>query len=99
MTRVRLCCIACSAASPAPCDRVHVISDGEGRRWRFEAHPYIGPIVLLGMSDTPAARQPGDKSPFWAAYDAWLANRHQQTHDHHQAPIRMDPDASPDQGS
>lgn len=41
-----------------------------GKTWRFEA-PYMGPPVLLRADDEPCARQPGRRSPFWAAFEAW----------------------------
>lgn len=47
-----------------------VITDAKGKRWTFEMHHYCGPIVLNRSGD-PAARQPGEKSPFWHAVTCW----------------------------
>ncbi len=42
-----------------------------GRTWIFEDHHYCGPIVLTGKTHEPATVQPGEKSPFWPAVNAW----------------------------
>jgi hypothetical protein len=47
-----------------------VITDARGKRWTFEMHPYCGPIAL-DQHGNPAARQPGEKSPFWEATTRW----------------------------
>lgn len=54
--------------------RTHIFTGADGREWRFEMHPYMGPI-LLRKDDEPAARQPGSRSPFWAAFEAWQQRR------------------------
>jgi hypothetical protein len=46
------------------------ITDATGKRWKFEMHPYCGPVVLNADGD-PAKRQPGEKSPFWEATTRW----------------------------
>ena len=49
---------------------VHSITDAAGRKWCFEQNSMFGPLILRGDAE-PAARQPGSRSAFWAAYDAW----------------------------
>lgn len=44
--------------------------DARGRVWRFEFHRYFGPLVL-GKRGEPLSRQPGSRSPFWQAFEAW----------------------------
>lgn len=56
---------ACCAAAPE-----HTITDERGKRWRFEQTRMFGPILLRSDGE-PAARQPGPRSPFWAAYQRW----------------------------
>lgn len=48
------------------------IKDSTGKEWRFEDPPYFGPIV---ETKTGAVRenQPGERSPFWPAVEAWYA--------------------------
>jgi hypothetical protein len=46
------------------------ITDSNGKEWKFEMHPHFGPNVLTKNGDV-AARQPGEKSPFWNAITAW----------------------------
>ncbi len=41
-----------------------------GKRFYFERHSYLGPILLTKKGD-PAARQPGERSPFWTAFTQW----------------------------
>lgn len=48
----------------------HVITDSQGRKWRFEQTRMFGPIVLRADGE-PKVRQPGSRSAFWDAYDAW----------------------------
>ncbi len=64
-----LCCQACAEGRPE-----HVITDAAGRQWRFELHNFCGPIVLR-QDGQPKAAQPGSRSPFWAAFDAWNSAR------------------------
>lgn len=66
----RMCCLGCAGAIRGE----HVIEDDKGRRWRFEWHPYFGPAVLRADGQ-PKARQPGSRSPFWRALDAWRARQ------------------------
>lgn len=46
------------------------ITDAKGREWWFEEHSYCGPSVLTKKGD-PMANQPGERSPFWHAYQCW----------------------------
>lgn len=46
------------------------IIDRDGRRWLFEDHPRLGPIVLNGRGDEERV-QPGSRSAFWPAWTAW----------------------------
>jgi hypothetical protein len=41
-----------------------------GKIWRFEDHPYCGPVVLNNKGD-PLDNQPKQTSPFWAHVGAW----------------------------
>ena len=40
------------------------------KKFRFEDHPYCGPIVL-GKNDDPLEVQPPTSSPFWTHVNAW----------------------------
>ena len=42
----------------------------EGRPMRFEFHGVCGPVTL-DSNDEPLKRQPGSRSPFYPAFDAW----------------------------
>lgn len=66
---MRPCCQACTGDAPE-----HVIIDDAGRPWRFEVHRFCGPIVLR-QDGQPKAAQPGSRSPFWPAFEAWRAAR------------------------
>ncbi|RQO57983.1 hypothetical protein DBR47_14420 [Paucibacter sp. KBW04] len=57
----------CSCCSPA---LEHTITDARGRTWRFEQHRMFGPLILRADGE-PAARQPGSRSTFWAAWEQW----------------------------
>ena len=46
------------------------IIDGRSRKWRFEDHPYCGPVVI-GKSGDPLENQPPESSPFWEAVNCW----------------------------
>lgn len=46
------------------------LTDASGKRWRFEMHPYSGPIVLTS-NGAVAETQPGPRSPFWRAVSLW----------------------------
>lgn len=65
-----LCCQSCAAGCPE-----HVITDANGQTWRFEMHRFCGPIVLRKTDSQPKARQPGSRSLFWPAFEAWNAAR------------------------
>lgn len=41
-------------------------------RYLVEVHPYLGPM-LLRRDGEPRKRQPGPRSDFWRAWDAWVA--------------------------
>jgi hypothetical protein len=58
-----------------------IVLDERGRTWRFEMHPYCGPIVLGARGD-PLSRQPGSRSPFWPAFEKW-----QQAHPRESDPL------------
>lgn len=60
-----LCCAACADGGEE-----HIITDVHGQPWRFEMHHFCGPIVLR-QDGQPKERQPGSRSPFWPAFDAW----------------------------
>jgi hypothetical protein len=63
------CCAGC-----VPGDRVHTITGADGRSWHFEETFFCGPF-LLRKDGEPKARQPGSRSLFWPAYQAWLDSR------------------------
>jgi hypothetical protein len=63
-----MCCVGCGGLSLG--GRDHTIVDAAGRRWKFEAHPVFGPIVLRANGD-PKTRQPGSRSAFWGAWEKW----------------------------
>lgn len=46
------------------------IKDATGKVWRFEMHPYCGPVVQDDSGEL-AAKQPGPRSPFWTAVTLW----------------------------
>ncbi len=41
-----------------------------GKKWRFEDHPYCGPIVVDKNGD-PLKVQPPEGSPFWECVSYW----------------------------
>lgn len=45
--------------------------EADGRRYFFEMHPYCGPTVLNRNTHVPIVTQPGERSDFWSAVDAW----------------------------
>lgn len=49
------------------------VHDGK-REWRFEFSDRFGPVVLRKDGE-PAARQPGENSPFWSAFEFWNHER------------------------
>jgi hypothetical protein len=68
---MKLCCIGCGGGlSLTLGGRDHVITDDLGREWIFEDHHYCGPIVLRKDGNSKS-RQPGSRSRFWPAWDAW----------------------------
>ena len=48
----------------------HAIFDEAGKRYKFEMHRMFGPILLRSDGEV-AARQPGEKSPFWQVVTWW----------------------------
>ena len=48
-----------------------VIFDAKGHRWDFEMHRYFGPSVTNRIGDIKD-KQPGERSPFWHAFNAWM---------------------------
>jgi hypothetical protein len=64
-----MCCQSCAEGRAE-----HVITDAAGRLWRFETHHFCGPMVLR-QDGQPKARQPGCRSAFWPAFDAWNTAR------------------------
>lgn len=60
-------CMRCS-----PDSREHAVVDALGRRWLFEMHHFCGPLILR-QDGAPRARQPGSRSRFWPAFEAWQA--------------------------
>jgi hypothetical protein len=71
----RMCCVGCDGLSLTQGGRDHFVTDAKGRRWTFEQHPWCGPIVLR-KDGQPKSRQPGSRSIFWPAYQAWsIANQ------------------------
>lgn len=65
-----LCCIGWQGLSLTTGGSDHTVRDSLGRAWTFELHPWCGPIVLR-KDGNPKACQPGSRSPFWPAYEAW----------------------------
>ena len=76
MTLLCMCCAECCRVHLAPRGVEHVISDASGKFWAFEPHPWLGPVVLRANGE-PKARQPGGRSRFWPAYQAWADSRKQ----------------------
>lgn len=52
-------------------NRDYRIRDRNGKAWYFEHHHFMGPSILKKNGD-PARRQPGEKSPFWEAFQYWF---------------------------
>lgn len=46
------------------------IIDAKNRVWKFEDHPYCGPVVVDRHGD-PKDEQPPEGSPFWDAVSCW----------------------------
>jgi hypothetical protein len=72
-----LCCVTCGGFSLTTSGPAHTITDATGRAWRFELHHYCGPIVLR-QDGEPKTRQPGSRSPFWPAFEAWSKARNEE---------------------
>jgi len=65
------CCIKCSRlVSLTLAAPEHSVTDATGQAWIFEQHPMFGPIILR-KDGNPKARQPGSRSKFWPAWQAW----------------------------
>lgn len=52
-------------------DATHTVKIGK-RTWRWEFHHYLGPTFLDHRGE-PLKRQPGERSPVWPVFNAWLA--------------------------
>ena len=65
-------CTCCQPINGARvmCSMAHSITDQAGRKWHFEWHPMFGPTVLTAQG-AARVRQPGVKSAFWDAFEAW----------------------------
>ena len=50
----------------------------EGRTWCFEYSPSVGPWPL--RKDGEPYKRLGEKSAFWAAFEAWLQKQEQNRH-------------------
>lgn len=46
------------------------ITDAAGKAWTFEDHPRLGPVALNARGEE-ASEQPGSRSAFWPAWQAW----------------------------
>jgi len=77
----RMCCVGCNGVSLSIAGSVHVIKDKSSREWYFEQHHYFGPIVLRKDGE-PKSRQPGSRSKFWPAYEAWRTSQPQAQPEH-----------------
>ena len=42
-----------------------------GKMYRFEDHPYLGPIVLCPKTGEVSERQPPESDKFWMHVNAW----------------------------
>jgi hypothetical protein len=49
-----------------------ILIDGAQKKWRFEDHPYCGPVVI-GKRGDPLEVQPPENSSFWVAVNLWYA--------------------------
>jgi len=70
MAKSSMCCIGCGGFRLSLVGPEHVVVDSDGRQWLFEQHHYFGPIVLRKDGE-PKSRQPGSRSKFWPAWQAW----------------------------
>lgn len=50
------------------------IKDATGKAWRFEMHPHSGSAVQDDDGEL-ADKQPGERSPFWAAVTLAIAGK------------------------
>jgi len=50
----------------------YLIKDRSGKEWKFEDHPYCGPIVLDKKGD-PKNKQPKVNSLFWESVNLWYS--------------------------
>lgn len=58
-------CIDCWGVGP------FVITDENGKQYRFEDSDRFGPS-LIGKKGDPLATQPGTRSPFWRIHSIWV---------------------------
>ena len=61
-------CIKFGGAIMCGCHPVHEGRDSRGKLWRWEFHPYCGPFFLREDGE-PLARQPGERSLAWEAFE------------------------------
>jgi hypothetical protein len=47
----------------------------DGKKVWFDFDERFGPLVLRRKGGKPLANQPGDRHPFWTAFQAWLDKR------------------------
>lgn len=47
------------------------IIDRRGKRWRFEDHPQMGPMLLTPKKGLECDKQPPERSPYWEAVQCW----------------------------
>ncbi len=52
----------------------HRLIDYRGKVWHFEEHHYFGPTVTR-KDGSVCKSQPGERSPFWAAYKMFIEAR------------------------
>ena len=65
-----MCCAGCGSGGVPLLGRDHTVTDVDGRQWLFEQRRMFGPIVLR-QDGNPRSRQPGSRSRFWPAWEAW----------------------------
>jgi hypothetical protein len=64
------------------------VTDHLGNVWYFDFDPLFGPLVTTKRGN-PHATQPSELSPFWPAFEVWLAAREGR-------PVRPPDDAVPE---
>jgi hypothetical protein len=64
--------LVCSCCQPPG---VVTIFDERGIAWTFENSRMFGPLLLRADGE-PRARQPGERSAFWPAWERWRDQQH-----------------------